>query len=374
MMVSLIVSFVLILYACRVNENVCIITGDIVGLNDTTILLLKIDEDSRLDGIEIPVRDGFFKYEMRIKHPEAYYLMFKGGGRKHVFFVEPGDVYLKVYPESEFDKNINIGGNLNMKYNAFKAEEDSIYTPLFKPILDSMDVLWSSRNDFFDKNIWEDLNNRLTRVGNQQLTRRLDYIRNNVSLVSYYLLFDLINRTRDEIVDLNLIFLIYQEFTQEYPDHPYTNRIEYLVESINNLFVGGRYIDFTAPAQNGGLSQLSEIIDGKVALIDLWSTWCPNCISKSRSIVPVYEEFKEKGFVVVGVVADKELNRIENRIEKEMHPWLTLVELDKQNRIWEKYGISNWGGRSYLVNKQGTIIAINPSADELRKILLELLF
>ena len=56
-----------------------------------------------------------------------------------------------------------------------------------------------------------------------------------------------------------------------------------------------------------------------------------------------------------------------------MHPWLSLVELDKQNRIWEKYGIANWGGGTYLVDNAGTIIAINPSADEVRNILRELL-
>ena len=52
---------------------------------------------------------------------------------------------------------------------------------------------------------------------------------------------------------------------------------------------------------------------------------------------------------------------------------MNLVELDKQNKIWDKYGIPNSGGKTFLVDKDGSILAIHPTADEVRELLNELL-
>ena len=65
------------------------------------------------------------------------------------------------------------------------------------------------------------------------------------------------------------------------------------------------------------------------------------------------------------------LENLKHRLDTEKFPWLNLVELDKQNRVWDKYGITNSGGRMFMVDREGIIIAIEPSAEEVRKILNE---
>jgi hypothetical protein len=52
---------------------------------------------------------------------------------------------------------------------------------------------------------------------------------------------------------------------------------------------------------------------------------------------------------------------------------LNLIELDNRNRIWSKYNISGSGGSTFLVDKNGLIIAIHPDAEELDKLLQEIL-
>ena len=71
-----------------------------------------------------------------------------------------------------------------------------------------------------------------------------------------------------------------------------------------NVKVGGSYIDFSAPDLEGNMVKLSDQIKGKVALIDLWASWCESCRRLSSSMIPIYEAFKDKGFTVVGIARE----------------------------------------------------------------------
>jgi hypothetical protein len=53
------------------------------------------------------------------------------------------------------------------------------------------------------------------------------------------------------------------------------------------------------------------------------------------------------------------------------YPWLNLLELNDENKIWSKYGVSYSGGITILVDRDGTILAIRPTAEEVEKILME---
>ena len=46
-------------------------------------------------------------------------------------------------------------------------------------------------------------------------------------------------------------------------------------------------------------------LKGKVVLVNAWATWCPPCILEMPGFQRVYEDFKDQGFVVVGISRDK---------------------------------------------------------------------
>ena len=52
-------------------------------------------------------------------------------------------------------------------------------------------------------------------------------------------------------------------------------------------------------------------------------------------------------------------------LKKYNYPWTSYLEISDENKIWEKYGISNGGGAQYLIDRTGLIIAVNPSLDEI---------
>ncbi|MCG6935651.1 MAG: TlpA family protein disulfide reductase [Proteobacteria bacterium] len=44
--------------------------------------------------------------------------------------------------------------------------------------------------------------------------------------------------------------------------------------------------------------------DGKVIMINFWATWCQPCRREMPALLKLYETYKDKGFVIVGVAID----------------------------------------------------------------------
>ena len=68
---------------------------------------------------------------------------------------------------------------------------------------------------------------------------------------------------------------------------------------------GGR-LDFTFRDQDGEEVALSdERFQGKVVLVTIGGTWCPNCHDEAKFLVPFYDEYKDKGFEVVALMFER---------------------------------------------------------------------
>lgn len=203
----------------------------------------------------------------------------------------------------------------------------------------------------------------------------IEYIQENTSIMSYSLLVEKMHRAGDNNKDDIPVYidLFNSVYAKKYPSHPYTAKMSNFILSYSSVKVGGSFIDFTAPDFSGDSVRLSEQIKGKVALIDLWASWCGPCRSSAKSMIPVYEEYKNKGFTVIGIARERELSAGINAAQKDGYPWLNLVELEDAGKIWEKYGLGNSGGGSFLVDQNGKILAIRPTAEEVKAKLDELL-
>ncbi len=70
------------------------------------------------------------------------------------------------------------------------------------------------------------------------------------------------------------------------------------------LDVGQTPPPFTLKDISGGDVSLSDFA-GKVVVLDLWATWCGPCRQEIPVLVSLYEEFRDRGLVVVGVGLDE---------------------------------------------------------------------
>src|SRR5687767_10449542 len=58
--------------------------------------------------------------------------------------------------------------------------------------------------------------------------------------------------------------------------------------------------DFTLKTPTGEIYTLSEL-KGQAVLVNLWATWCPPCRAEMPAIERMYQEYKDRGFIVLAV-------------------------------------------------------------------------
>lgn len=55
-----------------------------------------------------------------------------------------------------------------------------------------------------------------------------------------------------------------------------------------------------------GFSKVVEAHKGKVVLVNFFGTWCPPCKAETPDFVEIYEQFKDKNFVIIGLAVDRD--------------------------------------------------------------------
>lgn len=394
----------------------CTIKGEVINRDSKFLTIRKTSESFRSFRNSYPkikINKGKFEYTFPYSEPEAYELIFvdelnKGSWAPIVFFPTHGIVEFKLYPQDEWTKNKINNGALNAEYETFKLNKGKLFEKRGNE-LSKIQADLSAKNEY---NSWEyeelrqqiraaktheekvplyqkqdeleKTHARYTDKAKQQfltpydsltdamLQWKYDQIKSNVSLVSYYLIWsDVEMEMENKPLVAKLASDVFPLFEKKYPDHIYTKLIGTQIAGLRTIKTGKKYIDIKAPSvANGDTVQLSQLIQNRVALIDLWGSWCGPCIAKSRMILPIYHQYQDKGFAIVGIAREfKTTNALKKRIETEKFPWTNLVDLDDKLNIWNQYGISNGVGLMVLVDKDGTILSIDPKPEELKKIL-----
>ena len=130
--------------------------------------------------------------------------------------------------------------------------------------------------------------------------------------------------------------------------------------------------DIVLPTVDGDTIRLSSL-KGKVVLLDFWASWCGPCRTSNKQLVKLYPKYKAKGFEIFGVSIDAGRNNWLKAIRKDKINWLQVNDPgDWSAKIvaqWGLYGIPT----SYLIDKNGKLIAMDLEGKELEKALKVLL-
>lgn len=397
----------------------CHLTGTVVNRPQSSRLILCTNlADLRTNPwISIPIHNGTFDYTLYTHTEEKNYLIFwddySNGMMVPVpFFTENGNLQFTLSPyiegassssiyeikttapltsemlaQKELQSNLfqfddlraaeekleKAGGYYTEAYHSFWKKFDETKLP------EERDKLYKERDKLeksgaFYTDAAKALRHKYELRSDSMAVWNLQYIAEHPTLPSLYLLHESAAFTKQIKKDLTPYIDTYHKvFETKFANHPANQQIKEFFTSLN-VKVGGQYVDFTAPDLEGNNIRLSDVIKDKVALIDLWASWCGPCRRHSISMIPIYKRYKEKGFTIVGIAREKNnTNDMKAAIEKDGYPWLNLVELNDNTQIWTKYGIPNAAGGTYLVDKTGRILAVDPSAEEVETILEKIL-
>jgi len=61
--------------------------------------------------------------------------------------------------------------------------------------------------------------------------------------------------------------------------------------------------DFSLPDLDGNLQSIDNW-NGKVIMVNFWATWCPPCRREIPAFIRLYDDYKDRGFVILGIAID----------------------------------------------------------------------
>lgn len=137
--------------------------------------------------------------------------------------------------------------------------------------------------------------------------------------------------------------------------------------------VGSKAPDISLPDANGQIVKLSSL-HGKVVLLDFWASWCGPCRRTNAQTLSVYNAYKDKGFEIYGVSIDENTNAWQKAVKQDNITWKHVIDTkagygNELTKTWNLQYIPS----TFLLDKEGKIVAVTPEKDELENWLKKLL-
>ncbi|BAL81120.1 peroxiredoxin family protein [Caldisericum exile] len=110
--------------------------------------------------------------------------------------------------------------------------------------------------------------------------------------------------------------------------------------------------DFSWKDNNGNVIKLSDL-KGKVVLLDFWATWCGPCRMTIPHVEAIYEKYKDKGVVVIGINLDTgDVSKVQQFINEQGMKYLVVT--DPNSQVASLYGVNSIP-RFFVIDKNGRI-------------------
>ena len=398
------------------NDGNFHLTGAIEGAEGKYALVFPVDVMDVFHGAKplakIRIRNNKVDAYLSLDANSVYKLLVpihKGGGYEILpFFADGQELYVTYSKGERWESKFHISSAspLNAFYSSYlETKEEALQEDLsnYHRLFDSL----ARANTYFTKEYQEFLDryyassgakrdsltvilSRLEMSGemltpeglardslnNELSKRRVEYDKAHLcgeqpTLATFYLVATAMKTALDLHHDVNFWLSLYDGvYKDRFPGSNVNILAKEVIEGAK-VYEGAPYQDFSLPDAEGNRVSLSSLIDGKVALLDLWASWCGPCRSNSRLLVPIYEKYKDAGFTVVGAAREFKESEWRKALAQDAYPWVNLIALGEDQTVWTLYGIPNAAGARFLIGPDGTILKINPSPEEVEVAILE---
>jgi thiol-disulfide isomerase/thioredoxin len=127
---------------------------------------------------------------------------------------------------------------------------------------------------------------------------------------------------------------------------------------------GPANLGFKIKDMHGATVNLADY-KGKVLLVNFWATWCGPCKEELPGLIALYDEYKDKGFAVLGISGDDDAETLRSFSSEWKINYPLFVGRDEQELL-DAYGPIFGYPISVVVGRDGAVCArhIGPKTKE----------
>lgn len=192
---------------------------------------------------------------------------------------------------------------------------------------------------------------------------------NNKSNLAVLMFMDYFPKDKYPALHSEIIKALYEKYPQNIA---VKERYAIMTSPQYTTAIGSLAPDLAFQNPDGKILKLSDL-KGKYVLLDFWASWCGPCRRENPHVVKEYEKYKDKGFEVFSVSLDRDKNSWIAAIQKDNLKWPNHVS---DLKYWSSDAAKIYGVNSipatFLIDKDGKIIAKNLRGAELSKALLQI--
>lgn len=291
-------------------------------------------------------------------------------------FVEPGTTNIRIDLDDKGMKSTATKGKVNKEYQRYRNEREKKYLTKIEELNNQL-----SATDL-DESAKATINQQIEALWDEARQYDLAYIKRHpaspVSLCVLCQIYPMLSP--EELGGLLQKFPDKAKQTAAYKmlEDEYTNQIE-LKNTTTAVAIGSKEEPLPIDLSDKSVIEaLAHQNPGKVIYVDVWGTWCGNCIKEFPSSHELQEKLKNEDIVFAYVCVWSLKNKWEEMIHQEQLVGQHLI-LNKEQQdafIGEHFGKSIALPKYLIIDKDGTLVskdAPKPSDENIETILRKLI-